>query len=1856
MTEKDIDLDDLTSPEKSPSPSDMIQDSSSSPELIFKCKWLGCCILNRILQIQNECRVNRILFQFKNISHVALSRKRNEEAGLSKRALNNLIMGIREEGEVVDQTVIDDFRMAFLDSVNDDFSIKMNNDAELSEILLKLTLNPDIKLKTEALRLLYYLHSQLNITKANIEEVVLLDSTNTKMSYNQSLNITRALCRLVETAEKWYEYPNRPELEVMENILHLIETHLLQENEKKAGFSPYTEVLIEHDESRQVDNEEFGHAEQYYCRELKGTINPFYQNIFRHLGVYKSLQAILKTDFSKFKNSNIRDRFLGNSGITADMSQMRTPEQNPNTKFFSCFSPRHRDLIRRIYTVFALACIENQENKNLFQDLAKGLLFDHLNVDSSNIAMYIFLNEHLTDNFQFVRLDDHQRFLEQIVQIMNSFPTYDIRKVILINTLSNLTRYTGIINQQNQNYMFQKLIRLFNKTSVIDFNNPRNLDVIESKLVQEPTVVKYMNSEVMLQNYEIGYYSAFVKFIRRCGDGRNNLTENTSQILIPLRVIDRLFKIQHTNLDMYDQLLSLFYNIHLNTTKKMPIQFEEITVNIAYKLADQLHKFVSHDQTTLHDLYRMSGIRLEKNDVYCIKYYSKVIECCYKILSQMSTMRIVISPNEQEKFYSDLLEGVFTLYPQISDENHRNVCLHLMIHLMGKTPDSMASETKEKFRQIFKDLEDSVISKGIKAVAENNIKLTTKIIKHSLTIKKFYKHSSKSITMTTFRHKTRVVENLSEQGKLPIEAAFVEYMNMCKEDFFASRDFKRLSESEFHGLVETINNIDSENRKKAKKKNLSKAQDLKSVSGFFNSMVQFLMWETEKIPEELIDILLQIFVDFVKGSNKTAAEEAASQNAQTVIVVAGDPGPGSKQTSSFSSRTSDQTGMSLMTKKSKFDFKPETDKEKDEREQWKSKKLIKYRQTILVDLNVAQLVCQLLTKDVSTEINIKAVKLAITVLDGGNHQAQEKFYEYFKTDPRNKVLTAIQELLDLNLEVVVNYMVGKNNKKLENILQEGDVKMNALSFAAAVTREMNAQKERESEESMSNIKSSIRLIKDVLRFLQLLCEGHYLDMQNYLRDQKYENPSLNRDFVSFGAKMLSTFVKINNKMSLELGIQLLDFLVELVQGPCIANQAQLINIKVVDICKDLLDDISMKNSFKEIWDLDNNANQALISIVSKTTTLLASIMEGNNEVAYIKSIANGLNLEFLEDSLQSYLKTFATSKSPRFENNLPRFVTRYKSFADREFFDEKIIDALQMFIFVKRLKDFLSRNEPKTAAFDNPNKKTNLAVEGVSYGEEFEGSSVRQNLSPQERRDQKAMMQFYMENIRMVEIVFQGSIQQVYFPIHPACRYLPGHKRDEFIKAFNRESPNEKMVQFMRRIPEWFDIMDYMITIKTARIKITDTTFKIIRNITLILSLGINLFYVFYSKLTVEHSDWRIEVTLHGYEHYMLAAMLIHLLCCVLTMLIWLIVYGPIVQMDYWREKIKEIKKAVDVHPDQSEENEICKILMSKSIFEQTFLEKVKILSYYQSIIGKSFKTISGLDLISAFAYRTVMSPDFRYFMSFILFSVLGLGFDKPFFYAIQLWEVVDKFDTLKNVIKAFTHHKEQIITTLLLCLIIVHIFTSFAYYYVNETFYNYSIGAQGENLCVDVLHCLSTVFSLGPRSSGSVGDMLIRQSYSDENLDLYMVRFFWDVLVFLIVNIIFLNMIMGVIIDTFAELRDEKNSTDQKKRNECFLCSISRGSLDKEAEGFEEHTRNVHFLWDYLYFVYYLKMKSVTEYNGMEMNVHEKIQAGDISWLPIQRTLAIERKLGRKVLPEKNVENLEGEIDRVIQGTLAMR
>lgn len=74
----------------------------------------------------------------------------------------------------------------------------------------------------------------------------------------------------------------------------------------------------------------------------------------------------------------------------------------------------------------------------------------------------------------------------------------------------------------------------------------------------------------------------------------------------------------------------------------------------------------------------------------------------------------------------------------------------------------------------------------------------------------------------------------------------------------------------------------------------------------------------------------------------------------------------------------------------------------------------------------------------------------------------------------------------------------------------------------------------------------------------------------------------------------------------------------------------------------------------------------------------------------------------------------------------------------------------------------------------------------------------------------------------------------------------------------------------------------------------------------------------------------------------------------------------------------------------------------------------------------------------------------------------------------------------------------------------------------------------------------------------------------------LFAARVVYDLLFYFIVIIIVLNLIFGVIIDTFADLRSEKQKKEEILKTTCFICGKCYWSVGK-FEG--ERSENELFL-----------------------------------------------------------------------------
>ena len=166
-------------------------------------------------------------------------------------------------------------------------------------------------------------------------------------------------------------------------------------------------------------------------------------------------------------------------------------------------------------------------------------------------------------------------------------------------------------------------------------------------------------------------------------------------------------------------------------------------------------------------------------------------------------------------------------------------------------------------------------------------------------------------------------------------------------------------------------------------------------------------------------------------------------------------------------------------------------------------------------------------------------------------------------------------------------------------------------------------------------------------------------------------------------------------------------------------------------------------------------------------------------------------------------------------------------------------------------------------------------------------------------------------------------------------------------------------------------------------------------------------------------------------------------------------------------------------------------------------------------------------------------------FSYYVICCFLGI-FVQPFFFTLMLLMIVSLSTTMNYVVKAITTHIDQLALTVILMTMVMYCYAVLSAEYFFDKLVSNQPGSSFYN-CTRLWECLTYVFNQGLRSGGGIGDVSVQVNpLTSEGT--YMGKFFFDVAFFFLVNVIALNIIFGIIIDTFADMR-EKN--DQKGRVE---------------------------------------------------------------------------------------------------------
>ena len=121
-----------------------------------------------------------------------------------------------------------------------------------------------------------------------------------------------------------------------------------------------------------------------------------------------------------------------------------------------------------------------------------------------------------------------------------------------------------------------------------------------------------------------------------------------------------------------------------------------------------------------------------------------------------------------------------------------------------------------------------------------------------------------------------------------------------------------------------------------------------------------------------------------------------------------------------------------------------------------------------------------------------------------------------------------------------------------------------------------------------------------------------------------------------------------------------------------------------------------------------------------------------------------------------------------------------------------------------------------------------------------------------------------------------------------------------------------------------------------------------------------------------------------------------------------------------------------------------------------------------------------------------------------------------------------------------------------------------------------------------------------------------------------YWERYFFDLSFFGIISIILLNLIFGIIIDAFSDIRDKLKTVEIDVKERCFICGLSRIEFETKNKSWVDHVQKEHNVFAYLYFILYIQKKPTSECNAVEKFVKERVLENDSTFFPTGMCFAI--------------------------------
>ena len=209
-----------------------------------------------------------------------------------------------------------------------------------------------------------------------------------------------------------------------------------------------------------------------------------------------------------------------------------------------------------------------------------------------------------------------------------------------------------------------------------------------------------------------------------------------------------------------------------------------------------------------------------------------------------------------------------------------------------------------------------------------------------------------------------------------------------------------------------------------------------------------------------------------------------------------------------------------------------------------------------------------------------------------------------------------------------------------------------------------------------------------------------------------------------------------------------------------------------------------------------------------------------------------------------------------------------------------------------------------------------------------------------------------------------------------------------------------------------------------------------------------------------------------------------------------------------------------------------------------------------------------------------------------------------PLFLSLLLLQFIAVDSASNEVMLAVIYPFRQLLTTLVIIVIFLHIFASAIFIFFRDEFLNLP--------CTSMWQSFKLMISYGFRSEEGIG------RYMEDTIG---IRIIVDVAFYFIIVVILRNIFFGVVIDTFGELRSGKVERQADSNSRCFICGIDQGEFDKKTTAthdFKIHRNVTHNMWNYLFFVMKIWKQRPSQDTSLEKYVRQCLLDVDVNWFPI--------------------------------------